>query len=204
MTASATTRPCPPRCLGVKLFLAVALLGALAGCVPRYGVSTIRDEFAGRTVHRMRGNVLDDPDQGGEWIELNAEVSRERAAATELTLALLYRDGGRWLRVPYGESLQILANEELIVLNGSGSLRTRRRSVLGGVEERVTYRISVEQLRRVASADSVRLRILGRREYVERRLSEKGLVRLREFIGAHVDAPAAPATPSAPAGSRRR
>jgi hypothetical protein len=184
--------------------LAAALVAVLAGCVPRYGVSTSRDDFAGRTVHRMRGNVLADPDGGGEWIELNAEASRDRASAPDLSLALLYRDTSRWLWVPYGESLQVLADRELIVLSGTGSFRSRRRSLTGAVEERVTYRVTLEQLRRIAAADTVRLRILGRREYVERRLGEKGRLRLREFVAAHVDAPAAPGPTSAPAGSKRR
>lgn len=186
-----------------RIALAAALLAALAGCVPRYGVSTSRDDFAGRTVHRMRGNVLADPDGGGEWIELNVEASRDRSAAPSLSLALLYRDPSRWLWVPYGESLQVLADRELIVLSGTGSFRSRRRSLMGGVEERVTYRITPEQLRRIAAADTVRLRILGRREYVERRLGEKGRLRLREFVAAHVDAPAASGPGFAPTGSRQ-
>ncbi|MET0398236.1 MAG: hypothetical protein ABW277_15650 [Longimicrobiaceae bacterium] len=185
-----------------RIVLAAALIAVLAGCVPRYGVSTSRDDFAGRTVHRMRGNVLADPDGGGEWIELNVEVSRGRASAPDLSLALLYRDTSRWLWVPYGESLQILADRELIVLNGTGSFRSRRRSPLG-VEERVMYPISPDQLRRIVSADTVRLRILGRREYVERRFSDKGRLRLREFVKEQFDESTAPGPNSAPTGSRQ-
>ena len=178
-----------------RLCLAAVLVASLVGCAPRYGVRTYRDDFAGVAVHRMRGNVLDDVDRGGEWIELNAEISRGRDSTADLSLELLYRDASRWLHVPYGESLQILADQELMVLNGTGSLRTRRRSVLRGVEERVTYRLTPEQLRRLASADTVRVRLLGRREYVERRFSEIGLSRLREFIGTHVDAQVPPRPP---------
>ncbi|HEX2190463.1 MAG TPA: hypothetical protein VHG51_16260, partial [Longimicrobiaceae bacterium] len=151
-----------------------------------------RDDFAGVTVHRARGNVLADPDGGGEWIELNPELSRGRTGAVELGLALLYRDAHRWLWVPYGETLQLLADGELMVLGGGGSLRSRRRSRLGGVEERVVYAVTPAQLRRLAAAESVRVRVVGRREYVERSFRPEGIARLREFVAAHLDAPPAP------------
>lgn len=88
------------------------------------------------------------------------------------------------------------------MLHGSGSLRSRRRSALGGVEERVLYPVPVEQLRRIAAAGSVRVRVLGTREYVERRFSPKSLLRLREFIRTRVDSlSTSPAAPG-PAGQR--
>lgn len=172
---------------GAALVQALAVCALSAGCLPRYRVTTTGDDFAGVTVHRMRGNVLDDPGRGGEWIELNAEVSRRRGSDPELRLLLHYRDAERWLWIPYGESLQILADEELITLSGTGSLRSRRTAVLGGVEELAAYPVSSEQLRRVARAGTVRVRVLGRREFVERRFSEAGLLRLREFISEQVD-----------------
>ncbi len=177
----------------------LGLLIVLSGCVPRYGVKTFRDDFEGLTVHRMRGNVLDDPGRGGEWIELNAELRRVRGSdAPQLGMALLYRDSHRWLHVPAGETLLILADGERIALRGQGSSRSRRKAHLRGVEERAVYGISAEHVRRIAGADTVRVRILGRREYVERSFGEANRQRIREFVATHLDPPSSPPAEPAP------
>jgi len=195
MSAAAGSRRVRPGTTASLLCLFVVL----SGCVPRYGVKTFRDDFEGLTVHRMSGNVLDDPGRGGEWIELNAELRRVRGSdAPRLGMALLYRDSHRWLYVPAGETLLILADGERIALRGQGSSRSRRKAHLRGVEERAVYGISAEHFRRIAGADTVRVRILGRREYVERGFGEANRQRMREFVATHLDPPAPPPAEAAP------
>lgn len=168
----------------------VAILAALClgtGCIPRYGVRAVEDDFEGVQIQRMHGNVLGDPDRGGEWIELNAELFRRRGAAPRYAFVLLYRDADAWLRIPAGKSLLALVDGEAIALRGSGSRRHRTTRLGRGVEEEARYEIGADVLRRMARAESVRFRIIGSREYVERVFTPENRDRLRAFVEEHMD-----------------
>ncbi|MDP9348536.1 MAG: hypothetical protein M3P24_05245, partial [Gemmatimonadota bacterium] len=141
----------------------LAALGLLlcVGCVPRYGVNTERDDFRGLKAHQMRGNVLGDPDRGGESIELNAEVITERKHAPRYALRVRYRDAHSWLKIPAGESLVVLMDTTPVTLRGPGSRRSRSRHFGRGVQEEARYEVTADVLRRIAGATKVRLRIIG-------------------------------------------
>lgn len=167
--------------------LAALVLLLCAGCAPRYGVKTERDDFRGLRAHRMHGNILGDPDRGGELIELNAEVITERKHVPRYALRLRYRDAHAWLKIPAGESLVVLVDTTPVALRGPGSRRNRSRHFGRGVQEEAHYEVTAEVLRRIAGATKVRLRIIGSREYVERAFTPANQSRFQEFVKEHLD-----------------
>ncbi|HET8655016.1 MAG TPA: hypothetical protein VFL93_05845 [Longimicrobiaceae bacterium] len=159
----------------------------MGGCVPRYGVSSARDEFLGTSEVRMHGDVLGNPDHGSEWIELNAVVRRRQGEPPAYALQVRYRDSDEWLRIPPGESLIVLADSQRIRLDGFGSRANRRTHFGLGVEEVASYAASADVLRSIARAERVRLRIIGSRDYVEREFTPENRARFRQFVDTQVD-----------------
>lgn len=168
-------------------YLLLASFVLYCGCLPRYQVERHGDEFQGVEIVRMDGNVLADPDRGGEWIELNAEVSKARRAAPAYLLRVVYRDAARDLRIPAGESLVLLVDGEPIPLRGTGSRGSRQTHVGRGIREEARYPVRADLLRRLAGAKAVRMRVVGSREYVERTFSAANLQNFKTFVAEHLD-----------------
>lgn len=177
------------------LRLAPLLLVLLTGCVPRYRVTTERDDFAQRTVTRMEDNLLHAPGGGRDWVALNAEQVQSAGDSARYVLALEYRSTDGWLRIRPGASLLLLADSQRITLTGARSRRTRGPF---GAHEEVRYPTTRALLERLAAAREVRVRVLGSRYYVDRSFSEANFKRLRRFLNP-ADSMAAPAaSPMAP------
>jgi hypothetical protein len=173
--------------------LAAALL--LAGCAPRYHVSRAADPFAGVTTRRMHGNVLGGGDAGGDWVALNVEETRPAADTPRYALLVDYRTRGEWLQVRPGESLLLLVDGERVALTGAGSARARKETRAARMEA-ARYPASAALVTRMARAQEVRVRLVGRRYHVDRTLTRANRARIARFLGLPAaPAPAAPASP---------
>jgi hypothetical protein len=181
--------------------LALAALALLAACIPpRYQVATVRDDFAGTEVRRMEANLLDAPSGGRDWVALNAEVARDGRDSTRYALVVEYRADDDWLGIRPGESLLLLVDSQRVALASAGLAARERQAV--GVREMARYPVPGDLLQRIAGAKEVRVRVLGRRYYLDRAFGPANFRRLREFLEPPAPAAATPpAVAPAPAGT---
>lgn len=150
-----------------------------AACVPRYRVTYESDAFALQRVARMHDNVLEAAEGSRDWVALNAEVTRVVGDSAQYAFRLEYRSTDGWLNVRRGPSLLLLADSERIALTG---VRGERRRGYWGTAETMRYPVSRALLDKLTSSDTVRVRVIGNRYYVDRSLGESNRVRLRRFL----------------------
>jgi hypothetical protein len=180
---------------------AITVTALLCGCatlgVPSSGVQEIRDDFRGTTVYRMWGNTLSG---GGNIltgleptasidVDLNAQKAIPASAANpSYSLVVEYR-APDWLFIKDGQSLSMIIDGEPLHFRGDGSMQNRevgRVGYRGGVTERAFYQVTPEQLRRIASATTIRVRVDGDSRYVERTMSPEIIANFHKFVTMHV------------------
>jgi hypothetical protein len=146
-----------------------------------YHVSTERDQFRGTTTYRMLGNLTPG---SGAGIDLNA-LKHETPDATTYALFVRTTNVRGWLFVGDGQSLSVMADGAVMEFHTAPD--GIRREVLGGgiTREYVVYPIAEADLRRIAAAQAVRLRLYGERP-VERELSASNVANLARFVREHL------------------
>lgn len=61
---------------------------------------------------------------------------------------------------------------------------TRERAIIGRWISEAEFPLDIDHVRRIASAQSVRVRLTGRREFVQRSFSAKNIARFKAFLDA--------------------
>ena len=89
-----------------------------------------------------------------------------------------------WMFIEKGNSLTFKVDGVFVPLSGDGSAESRDISVaLGGIEERASFDITLDQLRLLSSAkDPVQFRLTGSRDLWDGTLSPKAIKAMTEFL----------------------
>src|ERR1051326_7846131 len=90
-----------------------------------------------------------------------------------------------FLDIPSGETLVILADGLELKFSGSGSINSKKEHK-DEVTERAIYVATGPQLRAIATADNVKVSILGRNGLVQRTFAPANFERFREFVQRYV------------------
>jgi hypothetical protein len=170
----------------IPLFMAAALLTGCATHQPE--VATYIDPITHARTDLMAENMLQSPEPIREIVWLNA--SRVFTTAKEfqyyLEVDYMARAETGYLEIPPGETLVILADGKELKFNGSGSLNARRKTG-DEVSERAIYLATGDQLRTIATADQVKVSILGRNGMVQRTFTPENFDRFRQFVQRYVN-----------------
>lgn len=182
----------------MRTLIAVMVLALVTGCVSTSGTQTIRDDFRGATVYRMYGNEL--PGVGGAAgfllgmepasvtrVQILAQKVVVDGSAPEYSLMVEYTSPD-WLFIREGQSLSLMIDGEPLLLSGDGSMGGRevgREVYQGGVTERAVYGVSLADLRRIAFASEVLVRIDGEQRFWERAMSAQNVQNFADFLAEH-------------------
>ena len=176
-----------------KLFFFICLVSAfvLAGCHGMfYSVREYRDEPQVSRIISMDNNFILGDGQYGVYHELNAQKLIPAEGEPVYSLAYVY-SGLDWIYIEEGESLILQIDGETIKLEGEGSSGHRRMlsetAYSQTVEEKATYVITEEILRRLAGAESIKTRIDGSRNYALRRTTEDTIKNFKDFVTKYVE-----------------
>jgi hypothetical protein len=165
------------------------LAALLAGCATQSDVATYIHPADGLRTDLIRDNPLDSPASSREMIWLNA--SRVFKSDTqydyylEVTYAANVETG--FLDIGAGPSLVIVAGDREMKFTGNGSLNLRR-SRKGVVNENALYLARAEDLRAIAAAPKVTVRVMGRNGTVQREFTPANSERFKKFVAAYVPA----------------
>ena len=168
-----------------------AVAGVLAGCgLPpgpalRYTVRPMNKD--GMTGYRMEGNYVSTPPIPHTRLAINA-VRAEAANGRVFYLIEANLAAGDFIDIPPGESLVFTADGERIALSGPGSQSSRTVVTQPPIwfNEVGLYHISADDLRRLAAARQLQLRLAGRKSVIENAFSPLNQERLRAFVAANV------------------
>ena len=167
------------------LFLATALLAGCATTQP--DVTTYVDPYTRARTDLMAENMLEGPEPIREIVWLNASRMFQNQKEYQYYLEVDYmaRAESGFLEIPPGETLVIIADGQELKFSGSGSLNARKERK-EEVSERAIYVATGRQLRTIASAESVKISILGRNGMVQRTFTPANTERFRHFVQAYV------------------
>lgn len=173
-----------------KLLILISMIFILGSCVvPSSFVKTQTDEFTDSTKQRMESNRLK---REGFFDTLTVSVNLQKFKQENITLYSViveYRDSG-WLFIQKGKSLTfLLDNDQRIILSSDeGSLS--RRNIVGHkyshVTEEAWYDITPKQIRKIAYANEVKVKIEGRTSYITREFCESNIENFRQFYEEYV------------------
>ena len=147
---------------------------------------TTYDEFTGRRVTMMDeqvaivgfGQSLVDPDNRTAYLKLG---KIEKDGEPTLYALSVFVSGKRFL---FQEQVFVKADEKVFDVEA----KTKDRDVVsGGITESSLYPVSAEQLREMAGANSLKIRVRGDRGLMESEIKPKGMKKLQEWVQANVD-----------------
>lgn len=175
----------------LNLLAALAFSALLAGCasVPVPDVATHVDPFSGLRTDLIPDNLIPPRQPASEAISLNASRIYKDFTNYDYYLEVRYEaliETGP-LNIRAGSSLVVLADGNEMKFSGSGTLHLReeqRKYII----ENALYRVSAEDLRRIAYARSVVVRVIGESRAVEREFGPANFERFVKFVINFVDA----------------
>ena len=171
-------------------FLCVVGIGLLSGCasIPVPDVATHVDPHTHLRTDLIPDNLLETQGPVRELVWLNASRIFKDQRAFEYYLEVHYeaREETGLLNINPGASLTIVADGKELKFRGSGSLNLRK-ARRGVVSEDAIYQTSGEELRAVANAKAVSVKISGQNGVVVRDFAPQNFSRFRKFVSEFVD-----------------
>lgn len=172
-------------------FLPLLLLGFLAGCAtnPIPDVATDIDRHTGIRTDIIPENYLETKGQPRELLWLNASRVFKNQSDFDYYLEVVYQatEETGYLDITPGPSLVIVADGKETKFMGAGSLNTRKVS-RGLVREDAIYLAGPGDLKTIANAKRVTVKVTGRNGLVERDFAPENFERFKKFVLYFVDA----------------
>lgn len=166
-----------------KAILALLLL-LMSGCsAPRYLIDTKVDHFDGYTLNRMYGNWIDASGDGDLRFNVQKYTAKDNIVYFSIIIHMsLMKD---WFFIEQGESLILLIDGIRVGFSGEGSISHRTTGHLLNnvfVEEMAFYDVSLDQLRAIASAKKVEVKVRGSNISRQGSFTADNFLNLRRFL----------------------
>jgi hypothetical protein len=170
--------------------LSLLLLVLISGCVrqPDARFYSYHNELTGSATDMLLQNLLETPENTGDLVWLNASRVTGRFRQPEYYLEVRYEshpNKGR-LEIPAGPSLTLDINGVPHPYRGPGSGGSRTVSPVGTLVETAVYPVSADELRKIAYAQSVQVKVNGQHDTVFREFQPENFENFREFIVRYV------------------
>jgi len=169
-------------------FVSIILPFLLVGCIsslPIYKIDDITDHIDGRRSTQLVGNRLA-PAYTGTDVEFDAEKFIAWNGNIYYSIVLNVVSLNR-LFIAEGESLVLLVDGTRIGFSGDGSANYRESGEDGAIEETAYYDVTPAQLKLIANAKDVRIKIKGAQFSVKRGFFSENFANLKRFIAEYVD-----------------
>ena len=174
----------------VAFLVALVCGGLLAGCasIPVPDVATHYDPYTHLRTDLIPDNLLETEGQPRELLWLNASRVFKDQQYFEYYLEVRYeaREETGWLNIHPGVTLTIVADGRELKFRGSGSLNLRKQK-RGLVSEDAIYLASADELRAVANAKAVTVKVAGQNGLVVRDFTPANFGRFRKFVTSFVE-----------------
>jgi hypothetical protein len=175
----------------MKIFcVSLIVAGIFIGCAtpPAPDAATHYHSVTGARIDLIPDNLLEGPEPARELVWLNASRVFETPTSFEYYLELHYEalEQTGLIEIEPGQSLTVIADDEELVFTGNGS-ENLRKTKKGLVSEDALYIVQPRDLRTIARAQKVRVRVMGRNGSVQRDFGPANSQRFRTFVRRYVD-----------------
>ena len=176
---------------------AAGALALLIGCAVPLRVDQRGPGFDGARTERMRGNLVPTPVNGVAALEFNAE--RVERAGERFQHALLVEVRGEALRIRPGPSLRLVLGGDTVALTRDTAVVSWLR-VDPTVSEQARFPAPDSVMLRLAGADAAEISVRAGGWWERRRLSQRNLEVLREWVAVQVHPDSIVPLPEVPGG----
>ena len=157
----------------------------LSGCASfPYEIRTIDNDSKKYTIHRMEGNVVREFNVS---LSLNVQqFIKNTTGAKRYSLIVVHRSHN-WLFIKSGESLKLIIDGKSYGYTGDGSRDFRDERGDGEIMERAWYAVTLADLKRIANAETVQMKISGTQYHETADLTGRNIERFQEFLDYYVE-----------------
>jgi hypothetical protein len=168
----------------MKNILLFIVCGLIIGCnIFAFRIEKSIDKFDGTTRYYMVNNSY--PVTRGNF-QFNVQKIIQQNGDTSYYVCI-YMVAHDWLFIEEGESLILLVDGTRVGFHGNGSGDHRDVGDRGTVFERAYYNITPKQLKTIANARTVLIKVIGSEYYSEGGFSVQNFANLKKFVEEYVD-----------------
>ena len=173
------------------IFPCLALAVVLTACStsqPMPDTLSYSDAFAAGGVDMIPENLLEGGQSSDNCVWLNAARISQDSSHNDYYLELRYaaRQEAGLLDIPPGKSLVVTADgQEIEFRSASGSLNNRQKKK-GVLTETALFPAAPEQLRTIAAANRVTVKVVAQKATIERSFGPANSERFRKFVRTFV------------------
>ena len=163
--------------------IGLALAAWLGGCAKpdKQGLYTYYDNINGDTTYMIADNKLTVPNETGGEVWLNASYIHQAKGVKMYHLEVHYISNVGWLQIEPGETLVLTLDGQDMKYSGDGSANFRKSTSKGIYTEDAIYRVEADDLRRIANAKAVKVKIFGVKGSVYREFDAGNLDQFKSF-----------------------
>ncbi len=160
----------------------------LAGCAKpdKQGLYTHYDNINGDTVDMIADNKLELPNENDGELWLNASQINSAKGGRLYHLEVHFISNVGWLQIEQGETLALVIDGQDKKYEGSGSANFRKQTGKGIFTEDAIYRVTASDLRRIATAKSIRVTVYGVKGSVTREFGPANLDKFKAFATTYL------------------
>lgn len=151
------------------------------------GLYSYRDDMNGDNYELITDNRLDLANNPGTQVWLNASRITKGNGTVLYYLEVHYESLGAWLNIQPGETLVVNIDGQEHRYTGVGSGYTRDNHG-GKLTEDATYKASSADIRAIASAKAVKVKIIGANGALDRDFMPENTARFQKFVSSYLNA----------------
>lgn len=170
-----------------QILLTIALAGLLMGCKSTApDVKTFQSQITGESFDLITDNLVEAKDDSESLVWLNASRIKRMDGVTLFYLEVHYESPAVWLNIEPGDTLLLDIDGQEFRFRGPGS-ESQRNTTKEGVAETAIYRVGSSVIRNIATADSVKFRVIGANRVIEREFGPENFQRFQKFVSTYLD-----------------
>jgi len=163
------------------------LAGLFVGCsTTAPSLLTRQDEFTGDNMGLLTDNLLTGKTTANAQVWLNASRIVRKTGVILFFLEIHTESTIGALNIEPGETLIITVDGQELRYDGIGSAHSRKASN-GKYTEDAIYRLTSGDIRKIASAKSVFVKVIGSKTFVESSFSAENIQKFADFVKTYVD-----------------
>ena len=170
-----------------KFAVILLLAGLFVGCsTTAPSLLTRQDEFTGDNIGLLTDNLITGKTSANAQIWLNASRIVRKTGVILFFLEVHVESTAGALNIEPGETLTLVIDGQELRYDGIGSGHSRK-STNGKFTEDAIYRTTSGDIRKIANAQSVQVKVMGSKTYLESSFSTDNIQKFKDFVKTYVD-----------------
>lgn len=168
--------------------MGLVMAALLGGCAKpdRQGLYTHYDNINGDTVDLIADNKLTVPNESGGELWLNASRMNQVNGIKLYHLEVHFVSNVGWIQIEPGDTLVLTIDGVERKYESTGSANFRKSTNKGVFTEDAIYRVGPEDIRRIAAAKTINVKVFGVKGSVSRDFEASNIEKFKAFVTTYM------------------